>query len=716
MKLWLGTLIAFLLILHDANASFAQQVTVFGAPENFECERRDHAPPINHHGYAFIVGNRNYRDGTPTVDFAHNDASAFCNFVVNGLGYPPDQVFVFFDLDRTKFEIWFQGIGSTKSRLEQLTLAVGQNLELIVYYSGHGVPLNDNAYLLPVNVPPINVGGAAISLEELISRIEAINARKSLLVLEACFSGRTGNGQALVPNTSYAVTGATIKKTPSTVAILSAAGPDQVANWDQSRKMGLYTAEFLEAARGRADHFGDRDGTVSLTEIAVDLRRNVSKRSVRLISTFGNRVQTPRSTGMLDRWTFPVIGVPRLTNQGPKRNLVLTARPSEPSEPSLKAMEAGIGLNQSKWRTIQQALDKQGFDPGPADGIPGDRTRTSIARWQETIGAKPSGYLVAAQASALIKSAPEPPRPAKPSVGLVDQDPPYEPGDRFRDCAHCPEMTVIPSGSFVMGSSEAERRWLLEQGTSHASISDEAPPHEVIIRNPLAVGRYEVTRAEFQRFVSATGRHLTPGCHAVNGTSYTLASDLTWKRPGFDQDPRHPVTCVSWEDARAYVRWLSSETGKPYRLLSEAEWEYMARANSTSMRPWGDDPTNRNLCDHANGRDVTAKRKYGSKNNAPLCNDGFVHTAPVGTFASNAFGIHDVQGNVWEWVEDGYSSTYQGWSSNDSAPRTRGLTAQRVVRGGSWLDEPHTLRSANRGKGAPDFRANDFGFRVARSL
>jgi formylglycine-generating enzyme required for sulfatase activity len=258
-----------------------------------------------------------------------------------------------------------------------------------------------------------------------------------------------------------------------------------------------------------------------------------------------------------------------------------------------------------------------------------------------------------------------------------------KPGDTFRDCDECSEMVVIPAGSFMMGSPESE------EGRS----PDEGPQHKVSIPEPFAVGRFEVTFDEWE------------ACAADGGCAGHEPPDEGWGRG------RRPVIHVSWDNAQAYVAWLSARTGQDYRLLSEAEWEYAARAGDTTRFFFGDDETR--LCNFANGADRSATT-LDARNMA--CSDGFGDmTAPVGAFAANTFRLHDMLGNVWEWTQDCWRDSYSG-ASGDGAARTDGDCASRVVRGGSWAIIPRGLRSAFRAYLEVDYRDDDVGFRVARSL
>ncbi len=264
---------------------------------------------------------------------------------------------------------------------------------------------------------------------------------------------------------------------------------------------------------------------------------------------------------------------------------------------------------------------------------------------------------------------------------------PLAPGTVFRDFPDGPELVVIPPGKFLMGSPglEAER------------FEDEGPQHSVTIGYPLAVGRFPVTRGEFAAFVATTG-HATPGGAFIwKETRWTLDPARDWRSPGFDQTDRHPAVCVNWQDAQAYVAWLVQHTGKPYRLLSEAEWEYACRAGTATRYWWGDpwDPAK------ANGANNVGK------------------TTEVGAYPANDFGLYDMLGNAWEWVEDVWHDSYDGAPADGSA-WTDGLGSNsdpdRVVRGGCWYGISWDLRSAYRGRNHPDDRDIYLGFRVARTL
>ena len=251
----------------------------------------------------------------------------------------------------------------------------------------------------------------------------------------------------------------------------------------------------------------------------------------------------------------------------------------------------------------------------------------------------------------------------------IEAQPLYAPGERFRDCAEswCPELVVAPAESYMMGSDSSGN-------------PGEGPAHSVTMGKAFAVGVYEVTFDEWD------------ACHQAGGCSHN-PGDQGWGREN------RPVMNVSWDDAQEYVRWLSEETGKGYRLPSESEWEYVARAGTGTRYWWGDE--------------IGLNRA-----NCSGCGSGWdgKGTAPVGSFPANEFGLHDVHGNVWEWTEDCWHGDYVEAPADGSAWTQGGDCNLRLLRGGAWDVEPGALRSAARSRNTAEFRYFSLGFRVARTL
>lgn len=287
-------------------------------------------------------------------------------------------------------------------------------------------------------------------------------------------------------------------------------------------------------------------------------------------------------------------------------------------------------------------------------------------------------------------------------IALITAAATAETAEPFRDCGLCPKMVAVPGGSFTMGSVDEEA----------GRENDEGPAHPVTLANAFALSQFEITVGEFAFFVAVTQYEPPQGCWYIDPTSQQWQENPTgsWQDPGFTQKETHPVTCVNWPDAQAYVAWLREKTGEAYRLPTEAEWEYAIRAGTTSSRYWGE--LDAEACEYGNAIDETARLTYKEWNHVP-CVDGFVYTSPVGIFEPNAWGLHDMAGNVWEWVADCWVNHYHN-APADGANWTAGDCAKRVIRGAAWDDEPDDLRSANRLAVPADRRYNTIGIRVAR--
>ncbi|MCU0757004.1 MAG: SUMF1/EgtB/PvdO family nonheme iron enzyme [Xanthomonadales bacterium] len=273
-----------------------------------------------------------------------------------------------------------------------------------------------------------------------------------------------------------------------------------------------------------------------------------------------------------------------------------------------------------------------------------------------------------------------------------------------------PVMVGLQGGSFLMGSNKGD--------PGHES--DEGPEQRRVTIRPYAGGKYELTRGEFAVFVAAnpgfrTDAEKDGGCYGLKDGNWALDASFNWRGAGFaPYDDGHPVICVSWNDAQAYVRWLAAETGASYRLPSEAEQEYAIRAGRETAYAWG--PDENAGCGAANAGDASLKAARPDWPwSVSSCSDGHAYTAPVGSLAENDFGLHDVVGNVWEWGQDCYVASYAAAPVDGRAVEPKGQKdcTARVLRGASWGGTPAWLRSASRNVYAPSFRFFNTGFRVA---
>lgn len=284
-------------------------------------------------------------------------------------------------------------------------------------------------------------------------------------------------------------------------------------------------------------------------------------------------------------------------------------------------------------------------------------------------------------------------QPAAPAPVTVARSTLTEPGSVFRDCPTCPLMVVLPPGTFVQGSND--------------DTDFERPQHPVAIDYALAMGQREITVGEFKEYIETTARQVS-GCSVYDG-EWQTRSTVSWDTLDKGQTALHPVSCVSWDDATAYAQWLTSTTHQSYRLASASEWEYAAIASQAPSRP-----SSRQVCVSANVADQSSAQSYPGWQ-VHECRDGYVHAAPVGSFAANAFGLYDMLGNVVEWTQDCWNESYTGAPATGAAWSTGDCT-QHETRGGSWFTTPNFLRAGYRSRFAHDYRSATVGFRVVRVI
>jgi formylglycine-generating enzyme required for sulfatase activity len=265
------------------------------------------------------------------------------------------------------------------------------------------------------------------------------------------------------------------------------------------------------------------------------------------------------------------------------------------------------------------------------------------------------------------------------------------------------EFIGIPAGSFQMGSNEND---------------NETPVHAVNVP-AFRMMLTEVTKGQFAAFIKDSGYKTDAernfgganSCYTgqEEGWTFVWSKGTSWRQPDFKQSDQHPVVCVSHNDAMKFIGWLNRKTGQSYDLPSEAQWEYAAKAGSQGKYPWGSDTSKQ--CQHGNGADNTnssGARSWGKK---AYCNDGYWFTAPVATYKANAFGLYDMHGNVSEWTQDCWNTTYKG-APKDGSAWNEGGCIYAVVRGGAWPSNPTVLRSAYRAGSGRANRVSHYGFRL----
>ncbi len=261
------------------------------------------------------------------------------------------------------------------------------------------------------------------------------------------------------------------------------------------------------------------------------------------------------------------------------------------------------------------------------------------------------------------------------------------------------KLTLIAPGKFMMGTKEerAERTGI--DYNFPVDIRDEHSQHEVRITRPFYLGTYTVTRGQFRKFVAATKYKTDAEKDPDGGWGYTGKANIehffeqrpefNWRNPGFDQTDEHPVVLVSWNDAEAFCAWLGKKEHRAYRLPTEAEWEYACRAGTTTQYFFGDRAED--LAKYANLIDTTTKAKFPQLRTQVFASDGFVFTAPVGSYRPNPFGLYDMHGNVQQFCSDWYDPNYYEVSPTDD-PQGPADGLQRVVRGGSWYSGTDPLQ------------------------
>ena len=683
-------------------------------------------------GVAVIVGNGTYeREGLPEAAYAHRDEASFKRYVIDVLGYDPQNVI---ELTDARLADLVSAFGNERSHEGELWsyLDPAGDSDVAVYYSGHGVPGADGrGYLLPSDGDPDRAELTGYPLDLLFGNLAKLEEARTVVVyLDASFSGDSHAGM-LVTGEPVSYAAAEMPAEPlAKVTVLTAASGTEVASWDEEARHGLFTNHLLDALYGGGD--ADSDGQVTAGEAHEYLSRHLTRAARR---TYRRR-QNPTLAG--PSATVVAVAVAGAFPERPALDAAAAAGPAEPEtsgDRKRDELTAAQTIQYDKYvlgleaaheaeeheRVLEYAEKLRGFGDLAADVQYREGLAYAGLNWHEAAKEVLTGYVErtgregehyqavlellleleqmigeeavvyaharrhdTARAYRIFLEAYPQGRHAEEARRLQKT----AAGWRFRDCEECPLMVAVPSGNFLMGSPASEEgRWAAAEG----------PQHRVTIAEPFAVGMYEVTRGEFGQFVDATGSLIENGCYG---------DDENWRAPGFEQTDSEPVVCVNWNDAQRYVGWLSERTGQEYRLLSEAEWEYAARGGTETARYWGEDEAGQ--CRHANGADATFE--WGID-----CSDGYHRTAPVGSFYPNAYWLYDVLGNVSEWTADCWNYSYEG-APVDGSAWEQGECGRRVARGGSWILDSDELRSASRTTYYTGTRNGDLGFRVARTL
>jgi formylglycine-generating enzyme required for sulfatase activity len=536
------------------------------------------------------------------------------------------------------------------ARLDELTQRLAPGDTAFFFFSGHGVALDGINYILPADVPDIAGGQEtrlrreALDEPSIIAELTGRGVSIAVVVLDACrnnpFSRPGGKGIGVAR-------GLAPPQQVQGIFSLYAAANGQTALdrlYDGDPNPNSVFSRVLVPALTKPG--------VDLATLAIEVREEVAR-----VALTAGHTQQPAYYDQTIGGRVYLNGTPQGGGQAPKDGPA--------TAPAEAAAQAWVAVQNS---TSIVALDEfiRQYGNVPVYGALARERREGLAKMPPQV--------------AMVVDTPMPPNGAAPLTAERERG--LKSKDTFRECENCPEMVVVPAGKFTMGSPAAEKD----------RDKAEGPQHVVTIGRPLAVGKFHVTRDEFAVFARETGGGLAAD------------SGCDWRSPpGFTQEGSHPVICVSWEDAKAYANWLTKKTKKPYRLLSEAEWEYAARGwTSPGAYPrfWF-------------GNDEGEICRFGNSDTS-ACDDGYRYTSPVGNYAPNAFGLYDMGGNAWQWTADCYHDSYNGAPADGSAWTAGNCDNGRSVRGGAWNYLPRTLRVASRLKTTAG--SYYVGFRVARTL
>ena len=600
---------------------------------------------------ALVSGNGNYQHpDLPKLPNPPNDAEDIAK-ALRGFG---------FDVIERK-NLTLEGMSKA---IAEFGSRIGGSEAALFYFAGHGIQVKNQNYLIPVNAAiesEASVPFQGINVNQVLEEMDNAKSHANIVMLDACrnnpISGKFRSGATRGLASPGGV--------PKGTVIVYATDPGNVAS-DGPGRNGLFTAGLLTALKG-AD--------LSLDGVLTVASAEVEKAS--------GQTQTPYVNG------------PKTLQKN--FHFRVTVNPGRDE------------IERTFWASIEQSRDPADFQAylkkyprGNFAALAENRLARLIAEKrarevQETKPVAPQTPPVAA-APAIQQKAPTEPERAKaaPPAAVLT------PGKTFKDCPDCPEMIILPAGAFEMGAHPA-----------YKDRESEVPRHRVSFAKPFAIGKTEVTRGQFAAFVKESNYAPAAECWIFkSGRKWERDALLSWRNPGHPQQDSHPATCVTWHDAIAYTKWLSRKTGKEYRLPSEAEWEYAARAGTTAAFPWGG---NQNLaCDYANVMDFAGKQLpvdfEGHK-----CNDQHAYTAPVASFKPNDFGLHDMIGNVSEWTQDCENPNYKGAPSDGSA-WTQGDCTKRMRRGGSWYDAGWPNRASGRLPVGTKSSAANAGFRPALTI
>ncbi len=640
---------------------------------NFSVAQAAVATPIAHGQttrLALIIGNADYQH-VPKLDNPVNDAKDMAN-ILKKLGF---QVILKTNIGNRAMTQTVRAFGT------QLQQQGGVGL---FFFSGHGLQTKGTNYLVPVDAninSNADIRWETLDANRVLAQMEQANNGVNIVILDAC---RDNPYKTNVKNLSK---GLAKMKSPTGSLIAYATAPGQVSYGDSQQRNSIYTEYLLSALRD------NQKTALSILDLLTDVTSHVMKK------TKGKQVPW-QSSSLTERFC--------LTNCGHWQGQVPdVAQLLQRCEGYMRLRWLTTGRGGTAFACYQEVLKK---DPNNIKALAGlGEMQTLYAGWIERALNRGQPQKATQYLAGLRKIAPESPQvaefeerlqaprpqiiaPPPPAISVAPPSPAIDNNtaghvfrDRLRDGRLGPEMVWIPAGRFRMGD--------LQGGGG----SDEKPVHRVWVEK-FAMGRYEVTVGEYLRFVRATGRHAPEWQEKGSKYNIKTGTEDHYKNLGSAlTNKNHPIVGISWNDATAYAAWLSQQTGQKYRLPTEAEWEYAARAGTETKFWWGNQ---------------IGSNKANCSNNS--CGDRFEYTAPVGSFQPNPFGLYDTVGNVWELTCSEYENRYNGKEKTCFSKNRAKSEGLFVLRGGSWYIGAWWARAASRGRRSRAGCDRDSGARLAR--
>jgi formylglycine-generating enzyme required for sulfatase activity len=551
---------------------------------------------------------------------------------------------------------------------EQLANA-GPSSTGLFYYAGHGIQLNGANYLIPVHANIKREGDVdleALSTEAVLKQLNFSGSKVQIVILDAC------RNNPMMRSFRGGTMGLAKVDAPIGSFIAYSTAPGSVASDGQGANSPFAGALAAELQKPGA----------SIEEVFRNVRAKVISET--------DSQQVPWDSSSL---TAPFYFSKDFAGAG-----------------------SSAAVDQVFWDSIKDSTDPADFQAYLKKFPKGTFADLAANRIKDL--KKPPAAAIAVPVSApatttTVAAVTQPDVPSDPGssgsgASRSELTPPpsnMKPGSAFKDCSDCPDMVVVPAGRFMMGSPDGEE----------GRDASEGPQHTVTIPRALAFSKYVVTLAQYKEFMNATGRDAGASCwyYKDEEEKYYPKEGRTFQDPGFSQTNNSPAVCLNLGDAQAYASWLSKKTGKRYRLPSEAEWEYAARAGSKTSRYWGDGTDNQ--CTYANGADQSYHKKYPRDPGFnQSCDDGYTFTSPVGSFKPNQFGLYDMLGDVWQFTQDCLQGQYSELDNNGEP--VLGACEKHVIRGGSWGRGPNDLRSAKRGGMSEEVRGVTNSIRLVREF